>query len=87
VKRRIGKVGKKTRTPQWLTAEHKLEIRAIYVAAIRAGQHVDHIVPLRGGNVCGLHVPWNLQLMGPVENNRKGSRFTVADELLLTLAA
>lgn len=36
---------------------------------------IDHIVPVKGKNVCGLHVPWNLQLITKDENQRKGRSF------------
>jgi hypothetical protein len=60
---------KKQAFPDWLTQEHLLQIEAIYAHAkdceTVSGQkyHVDHIVPLKGDGVCGLHVPWNLQLL------------------------
>src|SRR5579863_3259322 len=65
------------RTPKWLT-EYQREGIALYyeVAAaltISFGQQmdVDHIVPLRGVLVSGLHVPWNLQIMARPANNKK----------------
>lgn len=63
--------------PPWLTKEQKREIAAVYKEAIRLSEetgvlhHVDHIVPLRGGTVCGLHVPWNLRAIPAHENQRR----------------
>lgn len=66
-------------TPVWLTEEQLQEIRKFYWLSqdLRAvsGEiyHVDHIIPLRGKNVCGLHVPWNLQVIPADINLSKGS--------------
>lgn len=68
-------------TPKWLTVTHWEQIKVIYLQAAllneRDGKrtwHVDHIIPVGGKEVSGLHVPWNLQILeGPI-NLKKGNR-------------
>lgn len=72
---------KMQRMPKWLTKEEKLRMSCYYqVAAMRTQEsgyawHVDHIVPLRGATVNGLHVPWNLRVIPAQENMNKGNRY------------
>jgi 5-methylcytosine-specific restriction endonuclease McrA len=57
-------------TPSWADKE---EIYRFY-AECPDGFEVDHRVPLKGENVCGLHVPWNLQYLTRQQNSSKGNR-------------
>ena len=72
---------KKTQaTPCWLTPEQRAEIQDFYKMAKELEtvfpwkQHVDHIVPIKHNKVCGLHVPWNLQILSATANLAKGNR-------------
>jgi hypothetical protein len=60
-------------TPLWLDRNQKRQIRMIYKNCPR-GFHVDHIIPLKGENVRGLHVPWNLQYLPAIINIAKGNK-------------
>lgn len=69
----------KQATPKWLTEEHKQQIADTYEhmrdcrTVTGEDYHVDHIVPLRGDNICGLHVPWNLQVLPAYVNISKSN--------------
>lgn len=62
--------------PKWLAESQLKEIENFYMIASWHNEpmHVDHIVPLQGKNVCGLHVPWNLQILAAKANISKGNR-------------
>jgi len=66
-------------TPPWVDID---EILPFYEEAKRMTfgtgilHTVDHIVPLKNHVVCGLHVPWNLQVMTSSENAKKKNNFT-----------
>jgi len=66
--------------PHWVDRK---AMRAVYVECKRqcaeTGQRleVDHIVPLQGKNVCGLHVPWNLQIIPSTDNRKKANRLLI----------
>lgn len=79
IRQRLYKARAKQATPTWLTAEHKSTILSFYKEAARITAltgiqfHVDHIVPLNGKRVSGLHVPWNLQVLPFYENISKSN--------------
>jgi hypothetical protein len=64
----------KNATPRWLTAEQEKEMQALYDRAAREGKQVDHMIPITHKRVCGLHVPWNLQVLTKSENCRKRNK-------------
>ena len=68
-------------TPKWLNKTHFNQIQIFYDSAAALTKEfgipmeVDHIVPLQGENVSGLHVPWNLQVIPEYDNLSKGNKF------------
>ena len=68
-------------TPSWLSYKDNKVIQAFYTEAVRLtketgiGHSVDHILPLKGGAISGLHVPWNLQILTDSENSKKHNKF------------
>lgn len=61
----------KRATPSWANLE---KIMQIYMQCPK-GYHVDHIIPLRGKDICGLHIESNLQYLPASENIKKGNRY------------
>jgi len=71
---------KRQRVPNWLTPDDNWMMEEAYELAIRRTKmfgfqwDVDHIIPLRGKTVSGLHTPLNLQVIPAVVNSSKGAR-------------
>lgn len=71
-------------TPAWLSVDDKWLMNEAYALAKLRTQtlgiafEVDHIVPLRGKKVMGLHVPWNLRVVPTKMNRVKSNSFKVA---------
>ena len=76
--RRLAKI---QRTPLWLTdIDHErigneYKLAAILTKVTGSPWHVDHIIPLQGKMVSGLHVPSNLRVLPATENIRKSNLF------------
>jgi hypothetical protein len=68
-------------TPKWFNKHHNKQIKELFICAemftLFTGEkyHVDHIIPLCGKNINGLHVPWNLQVIPAKENLKKSNIF------------
>ena len=71
------------RTPKWLSADDWFVIEEAYnLAQLRTQHfgfpwHVDHIIPLQGKFVSGLHVPNNLQVIPGEENSEKSNKYSL----------
>jgi 5-methylcytosine-specific restriction endonuclease McrA len=69
------------RTPAWTSEADLLRMKCYYqVAKMRTREtgetwSVDHIIPLQGQGVSGLHVSWNLQVITKRDNHIKGNRY------------
>jgi hypothetical protein len=77
------KAAKLQRTPKWLTdidfdrIETQYKLAEILTKLHNEAWHVDHIIPLRGKYVSGLHVPTNLQVLRGSENCSKSNQFVL----------
>lgn len=73
----------KLRTPAWLSKNDHKVIWGFYAIAAMLTKHnnepweVDHIIPLLGKKVSGLHIPSNLQLLRSSDNLKKSNQFEV----------
>jgi hypothetical protein len=78
---KLNKIIREKRVPKWVDADEKWLINEAYrLARDRTKMHgfawhVDHIIPLRGKTVCGLHTINNMQVIPAKENLHKLNKF------------
>ena len=65
------KYKKKNATPAWCKPSHFKKL----LLERPKGYHLDHIIPINHPDVCGLHVPWNIQYLSAGDNIRKSNKF------------
>lgn len=81
------RAAQRQRTPKWLTREDFRAMRLFYelakglTLATGVPHHVDHILPLHGEFVSGLHVPSNLQILTAFENMQKNNKWDPGETL------
>lgn len=64
---------RKLRIPPWYSSEK--DLIAEFYENCPSGYHVDHIIPLQGTFISGLHTLNNLQYLPASENLKKGNKF------------
>ena len=73
----------KVRTPKWLTAvdyeriQNEYRLAVLLTKVTGSAWEVDHIIPLLGKNVSGLHVPSNLRAIPKADNLAKSNKVEV----------
>lgn len=78
----------KQATPGWACRETILSIyRQAHELTLKTGvlYSVDHIIPLKGKLVCGLHVEQNLRVIPMADNRVKGNKVMALDSTILTM--
>lgn len=66
-------------TPPWVSHKEMMKLQAEKIALTKSSgiKHVlDHIIPLNHPMVCGLNVPWNIQIVPWWHNAAKGNKFS-----------
>jgi 5-methylcytosine-specific restriction endonuclease McrA len=79
------RAAKRNACPKWVDEELKNQIANFYLEAkiktLETGikHEVDHIIPLKSEVVCGLHVPWNLQVLTQFVNRQKRNKLEISN--------